>query len=147
MSFAMFFLAEYINMVTVCRRSPRDLFLGGWHGPFLPVARLDLVPRQRSARFCSFYVWMRWTLPRYRYDQLMSFGWKVLLPLVGRQPACDGRRRALFRGLSCAKRQTPEPVTAREADRLDDGRVPTLVAGDDAVLPLWRDRGAWRRCS
>ena len=53
MSFAMFFLAEYINMVTVSAVAT-DLFLGGWHGPFLPrVARLDLVPAQGRRRSCS----------------------------------------------------------------------------------------------
>ncbi len=53
MSFALFFLAEYVNMVTVSAVAT-DLFLGGWHGPFLPdVARLDLVPRQGLRCCCS----------------------------------------------------------------------------------------------
>ena len=79
MSFALFFLAEYVNMVTVSAVAT-DLFLGGWHGPFLPAwLRLDLVPLKVFA-LLFFYIWMRWTLPRYRYDQLMEFGWKWLLP-------------------------------------------------------------------
>ena len=79
MKFSMFFLAEYINMVTVSAVAT-DLYLGGWHGPFLPewlgwvwfLAKLFVL--------LSFYIWMRWTLPRYRYDHLMEFGWKWLLP-------------------------------------------------------------------
>ena len=79
MSFAMFFLAEYVNMVTVSAVAT-SLYLGGWLGPVpARLAGVDLVPRQGlPAPF--FYVWMRWTLPRYRYDQLMEFGWKWLLP-------------------------------------------------------------------
>jgi NADH-quinone oxidoreductase subunit H len=80
MSFAMFFLAEYINMVTVSAVAS-DLFLGGWHGPFLPESLGWVWFFIKVAAILFFYVWMRWTLPRYRYDQLMRFGWKVLLPL------------------------------------------------------------------
>jgi NADH-quinone oxidoreductase subunit H len=80
MSFAMFFLAEYINMVTVSAVAT-DLFLGGWHGPFLPESLGWIWFLAKVAALLFFYVWMRWTLPRYRYDQLMRFGWKVLLPL------------------------------------------------------------------
>src|SRR3954449_1044982 len=80
MSFAMFFLAEYINMVTVSAVAT-DLFLGGWHGPFLPESLGWIWFLIKVSAILFFYVWMRWTLPRYRYDQLMSFGWKVLLPL------------------------------------------------------------------
>jgi NADH-quinone oxidoreductase subunit H len=80
MSFAMFFLAEYINMVTVSAVAT-DLFLGGWHGPFLPESLGWIWFLVKVGAILFFYVWMRWTLPRYRYDQLMSFGWKVLLPL------------------------------------------------------------------
>ena len=80
MSFAMFFLAEYINMVTVSAVAT-DLYLGGWHGPFLPVSLGWIWFLLKVAALLFFYVWMRWTLPRYRYDQLMAFGWKVLLPL------------------------------------------------------------------
>ena len=80
MSFAMFFLAEYINMVTVSAVAT-DLFLGGWHGPFLSETIGWLWFLLKVAAILFFYVWMRWTLPRYRYDQLMRFGWKVLLPL------------------------------------------------------------------
>jgi NADH-quinone oxidoreductase subunit H len=81
MSFAMFFLAEYINMVTVSAVAT-DLFLGGWHGPFLPESLGWVWFLVKVAAILFFYVWMRWTLPRYRYDQLMRFGWKVLLPLA-----------------------------------------------------------------
>ena len=80
MSFAMFFLAEYINMVTVSAVAT-DLFLGGWHGPLIPESFGWLWFLVKVAALLFFYVWMRWTLPRYRYDQLMAFGWKVLLPL------------------------------------------------------------------
>ena len=80
MSFAMFFLAEYINMVTVSAVAT-DLFLGGWHGPFLPESLGWIWFLLKVGAILFFYVWMRWTLPRYRYDQLMTFGWKVLLPL------------------------------------------------------------------
>jgi NADH-quinone oxidoreductase subunit H len=81
MSFAMFFLAEYINMVTVSAVAT-DLFLGGWHGPFLPESLGWIWFLVKVGAILFFYVWMRWTLPRYRYDQLMAFGWKVLLPLA-----------------------------------------------------------------
>ncbi len=81
MSFAMFFLAEYVNMVTVSAVAT-DLFLGGWHGPLLPESWGWIWFLIKVAAILFFYVWMRWTLPRYRYDQLMKFGWKVLLPLA-----------------------------------------------------------------
>jgi len=81
MSFALFFLAEYINMVTVSAVAT-DLFLGGWHGP-LPLDGTGLEWINffiKTFALLFFYIWMRWTLPRYRYDQLMEFGWKWLLP-------------------------------------------------------------------
>src|SRR5215218_7063939 len=81
MSFALFFLAEYVNMVTVSAVAT-DLFLGGWHGPFLPLSLGWIWFLLKVAALLFFYVWMRWTLPRYRYDQLMRFGWKFLLPLA-----------------------------------------------------------------
>jgi NADH-quinone oxidoreductase subunit H len=81
MSFAMFFLAEYINMVTVAAVST-NLFLGGWHMPLLPDSLGLLWFLLKVSAILFFYLWVRWTLPRYRYDQLMQFGWKVLLPIA-----------------------------------------------------------------
>jgi NADH-quinone oxidoreductase subunit H len=79
MSFALFFLAEYVSMVTVSAVAT-DLFLGGWHGPFLPEWLGWIWFLIKVFALLFFYIWMRWTLPRYRYDQLMEFGWKWLLP-------------------------------------------------------------------
>ncbi len=79
--FMMFFLAEYINMVTTAAVAT-DLFLGGWHGPFLPESLGWIWFLVKTGAILFFYIWMRWTLPRLRYDQLMRFGWKVMLPLA-----------------------------------------------------------------
>ena len=84
--FAMFFMAEYANMITVaCIASL--LFLGGWHGPlFGPPILQAILPVfwfvLRVVAFLFVYIWVRGTLPRFRYDQLMAFGWKFLLPLA-----------------------------------------------------------------
>jgi NADH-quinone oxidoreductase subunit H len=86
MKFAMFFMAEYANMITVaCLAS--ILFLGGWHGPiFGPPLLQSLLPifwfALRIFGFLFLYIWIRGTLPRFRYDQLMAFGWKFLLPVA-----------------------------------------------------------------
>jgi len=88
MKFAMFFMAEYANMVTVaCIASV--MFLGGWSGPplpFLPAAVQAFLPlvwfSSKIFFFLFLYIWIRGTLPRFRYDQLMSFGWKFLFPLA-----------------------------------------------------------------
>ncbi len=81
MRFAMFFMAEYINMVTVSAVAV-NLYLGGWHGPFIPEQYGWIWFVIKLAFLLFVYLWLRWTLPRFRYDQLMSFGWKVLLPLA-----------------------------------------------------------------
>ena len=81
MSFAMFFLAEYVNMVTVSAVAT-SMYLGGWLGPFLPAWLGWIYFLAKVFVILFFYVWMRWTLPRYRYDQLMEFGWKWLLPVA-----------------------------------------------------------------
>jgi NADH-quinone oxidoreductase subunit H len=80
MSFGLFFLAEYINMVTVSAVAT-DLYLGGWWFPFIPESFGWIVFLLKISVLLFFYIWMRWSLPRYRYDQLMHFGWKVLLPV------------------------------------------------------------------
>ncbi len=87
MKFAMFFMAEYANMVTVACLSTL-LFFGGWNGPVFSdnaiiVAIMPVMWFCLKVFFFMFlYVWVRWTLPRFRYDQLMAFGWKFLLPVA-----------------------------------------------------------------
>jgi NADH-quinone oxidoreductase subunit H len=78
--FAMFPQAEYINMVTMSAVAT-DLFLGGWHWPIPDSLGLGWLNFLLKVGFILFvYIWMRWTVPRYRYDQLMTFGWKWLFP-------------------------------------------------------------------
>ena len=86
MKFAMFFMAEYANMITVSCLATL-LFLGGWNGPlFGPPLLQDLLPIfwfvLKVFVFLFLYIWVRGTLPRFRYDQLMDFGWKFLFPLA-----------------------------------------------------------------
>jgi NADH-quinone oxidoreductase subunit H len=89
MRFALFFLAEYANMIVVSAVAT-TLFLGGWLRPFPNVAWLawlDLIPGWvwfllKTFAFLYVFIWIRATLPRYRYDQLMRLGWKILIPLA-----------------------------------------------------------------
>ena len=86
MKFAMFFMAEYANMITVACVATL-LFLGGWHGPvFGPAILQAILPvcwfMAKVFVFLFIYIWVRGTLPRFRYDQLMAFGWKFLLPVA-----------------------------------------------------------------
>ena len=89
MRFALFFLAEYANMIVVSSVAT-TLFLGGWLRPFPNVAALgflDFVPAWiwfllKTFIWLYVFLWVRATLPRYRYDQLMRLGWKVLIPLA-----------------------------------------------------------------
>jgi len=86
MKFAMFFMAEYANMITVACLATL-LFFGGWSGPiFGPTILQALLPVlwfcAKVFVFIFIYIWVRGTLPRFRYDQLMAFGWKFLLPVA-----------------------------------------------------------------
>jgi len=92
MKFSMFYIAEYANMVTASALAT-TLFLGGWDIPFLrwddagpPTVLKSLATTAmftvKVLAFLFVFIWVRWTLPRFRYDQLMALGWKFLLPLA-----------------------------------------------------------------
>jgi NADH-quinone oxidoreductase subunit H len=78
MRFGLFFVGEYLNMI-VLGSIVTVLFLGGWHGPLLPPLLWFAI---KVLAVAFFFIWMRGTLPRLRYDQLMAFGWKILIPLA-----------------------------------------------------------------
>ena len=78
MRFGLFFVGEYINII-VLGGLAATFFLGGWHGPLLPPLLWFAI---KVLAFAFFFIWVRGTLPRLRYDQLMHFGWKVLTPLA-----------------------------------------------------------------
>lgn len=89
MKFAIFFMAEYMNMI-VGSAVVVTLFLGGWHffglenvgGPFWSGIISFAIFFIKTGIFLFIFIWVRWTLPRFRYDQLMNFGWKFLLPVA-----------------------------------------------------------------
>lgn len=78
MRFALFFLAEYTNMFIVCAVAA-VLFLGGWRGPILPGIFWFLI---KVYALIFLIMWFRWTFPRVRFDQLITFAWKILIPLA-----------------------------------------------------------------
>jgi NADH-quinone oxidoreductase subunit H len=78
MEFAFYFIGEYAQMV-VNSAIITTLFLGGWQGPFLPPVIWFLI---KVFFIILIYLWLRWTYPRLRYDELMDFGWKFLLPIA-----------------------------------------------------------------
>jgi NADH-quinone oxidoreductase subunit H len=90
MKFALFFLAEYANVI-VASSVITTLYLGGWQFPYLQnfglpdfwVSIIQVLTFLAKV-FCMviFFIWIRWTIPRFRYDQLMNLGWKIMLPLA-----------------------------------------------------------------
>jgi NADH-quinone oxidoreductase subunit H len=78
MRFGLYSMSEYINLITLSGLAV-TLFLGGWHGPWLPGPVWFVL---KVFVLLFVFIWMRTTLPRLRYDQLMRFGWKVLLPVA-----------------------------------------------------------------
>src|SRR5687767_7130882 len=103
MRFALFFLAEYTNMIVVSSVAT-TLFLGGWLRPFPNIEALsflDIIPGWtwfliKSFVFLYIFIWVRATLPRYRYDQLMRIGWKVLIPVAIANVIATGIMKVLF---------------------------------------------------
>ncbi len=78
MRFGLFFVGEYINII-VLGALATTFFLGGWHGPLLPPVVWFFL---KTLAFTFLFIWVRGTLPRLRYDQLMHLGWKLLTPLA-----------------------------------------------------------------
>jgi NADH-quinone oxidoreductase subunit H len=79
MRFGLFQMGEYVNMITLSALTV-TLFFGGWYGPWAPLGPLWFLIKLLIVIF--FFLWIRATVPRLRYDQLMRFGWKVLLPVA-----------------------------------------------------------------
>jgi NADH-quinone oxidoreductase subunit H len=79
MRWGLFQTAEYINLITLSALAV-TLFFGGWHGPWAPLGPLWFFIK--LFLFMAFFIWIRASVPRLRYDQLMAFGWKILLPLA-----------------------------------------------------------------
>jgi len=103
MRVALFFLAEYANMIVLASVAT-TLFLGGWLRPFPNVealAFLGIIPSWcwfllKTFVFLYIFIWIRATLPRYRYDQLMRIGWKVLIPLAIANVVVSGILKVMF---------------------------------------------------
>ena len=79
MRWGLFQTAEYINLITLSALAV-TLFFGGWHGPYAPLGPLWFL--LKVFIFIAVFIWIRASVPRLRYDQLMRFGWKVLLPVA-----------------------------------------------------------------
>ena len=89
MKFAMFFMGEYIALITTSALLT-TLFFGGWDFPWVDESALGIwgvllsiaAFALKTGFFLFFFLWVRWTIPRFRFDQLMRIGWKVLIPLA-----------------------------------------------------------------
>lgn len=109
MKFALIQMAEYVNMITVCALAA-NMFLGGWLSliPFVPDSPLWFFAKMGFLLF--FFIWLRATVPRFRYDQLMDLGWKRLIPAVAVWVVLFAGGTVLF-----AEKKTPPAVTQNEA--------------------------------
>jgi NADH-quinone oxidoreductase subunit H len=169
LKFALFFLAEYVNMATVSALAT-TLFLGGWHAPFWidsfwAGANHGYWPvlwfMGKILVFIFFFIWLRGSLPRLRYDQFMAFGWKVLIPfsVVWILAVATVRVISLRGGLSTTpvyivlgviivallvsfalpERNKPEPETADEPFDAFAGGFPVPPPGSDTPTVALRD--------
>ena len=119
MKFGMFFLGEYLHVITVSYLTV-ILFFGGWDLPFLlDQDQTGLAQRAGQGRWCCssrsalmilFIMWVRWTLPRFRYDQLMDLAWKSLIPLALVNLVATAAIVQLIRGLSRVRRSSPRSI-------------------------------------
>jgi NADH-quinone oxidoreductase subunit H len=154
MKFSMFFIAEYSNMLTAAGLLV-TLFLGGWDIPFTAWDAAPWTVAKTALTFAAFwaktlffyalYVWVRWTVPRFRFDQLMDLGWKAMLPValvyvmviaVGVW-ALDARRVPFGFGYTLALSAVSLVIGALLIWRLDRGRI---IGGAST-----RGRAVWRR--
>ena len=142
MRFAFFFIAEYANMILVSCVAAA-LFLGGWNAPY-PGTILEYIGLERIAWmenvvwfavkvyfFLFLFFWLRATLPRLRYDQLMRFGWKVMLPIALGNIVADGPCRLFLSSLTEGherSRRSAQPkrktISQRLAEDVDLLRTP-----------------------
>ena len=81
MKFGLFFLGEFANVISISCIAV-TLFLGGWNGPWLPDSLKFLWFFAKLGALLFFFIWVRWTFPRFRYDQLMNLGWKGMIPVA-----------------------------------------------------------------
>lgn len=95
MRWALFFLAEYTNLVAVSALAS-TMFLGGWHGPFLPSWLWIII---KTYLIMFVFMWVKWTFPRIRMDHLMGFSWKVLIPVSLANIVVTGIGLYLFKGI------------------------------------------------
>ncbi|EFQ84661.1 NADH dehydrogenase [Aeromicrobium marinum DSM 15272] len=168
LKFALFFLAEYINMVTVSALAT-TLFLGGWRAPF-GIAQVWEGANEgfwpvlwflgKTLGFIFFFIWLRGTLPRMRYDQFMALGWRWLIPIslvwivavvfirkLQNEDMLDQQTLFWIAGIASLviiatlflperKRPEPEPVDTGEPDAFAGGYpVPPMPAQRDAATP------------
>jgi len=95
MRWALFFLAEYTNLVAVSALMS-TMFLGGWQGPFLPSWLWIII---KTYLVMIVFMWLKWTFPRIRMDHLMSFSWKVLIPVTLANILLTGIVLQVFKGM------------------------------------------------
>jgi len=95
MRWALFFLAEYTNLVAVSALMS-TMFLGGWQGPFLPSWLWIII---KTYLVMIVFMWLKWTFPRIRMDHLMSFSWKVLIPVTLANILVTGIALQVFKGM------------------------------------------------
>src|SRR5207249_3295658 len=116
MRFGLFQMGEYVNMITLSALAV-TLFFGGWYGPWPPLGPVWFLIKLLIVIFV--FLWLRATLPRLRYDQLMRFGWKVLLPIATINALVTA---ALVVALSWPALRTPSEASASPSSRSSRSR-------------------------